>query len=364
MVLLDRSSCCSWRSWRVSLSSSSGACRSGATSSERATRSAARSTRIIARSAQIEGHLAEATAAAASLKEASDRLGDVPRTAGRPARGGARGARAGAARVLVRSRPVRVGAVDLGTNSTRLLVADVEEGHITEIVRRLAITRLGEGVDDSATSSPDAIARVHGVLEDYAREAAALGAERVLAVATSAVRDAANGRRVPRPAWKSSTVSAPGSSTAARRPRRRSAASRQIARSSRTLLVDIGGGSTELVVGGPDGVSVLDEPPGGMRSPDRALPAVDPPPARSSTPPPRTFARCSPTLDVDGAIGVAGTVTTVGGDRPRPRRVRRGADPRPPDHARLPRRRVLADLASLRLAERERVPASSPRARR
>ena len=56
---------------------------------------------------------------------------------------------------------MRVGAVDLGTNSTRLLVADVEGGRVTEVVRRLAITRLGEGVDESNQLLPAAIARVH-----------------------------------------------------------------------------------------------------------------------------------------------------------------------------------------------------------
>ena len=88
---------------------------------------------------------------------------------------------------------MRVGAVDLGTNSTRLLVADVDEGHVTEVVRRLEITRLGEGVDEIGVLLPAPIARVSAVLDGYAREAGELGVERVLAVATSAVRDAANG---------------------------------------------------------------------------------------------------------------------------------------------------------------------------
>ena len=72
---------------------------------------------------------------------------------------------------------MRVGAVDLGTNSTRLLVADVEDGRVTEVVRRLAITRLGEGVDESNELLPAAIARVLAVLDGYAAEAAALGTD-------------------------------------------------------------------------------------------------------------------------------------------------------------------------------------------
>jgi exopolyphosphatase / guanosine-5'-triphosphate,3'-diphosphate pyrophosphatase len=87
---------------------------------------------------------------------------------------------------------VRVAAVDLGTNSTRLLVADAN-GTLEEVVRRLEITRLGEGVDARRILLPVAIARVRNVLVDYRREAEALGAERVLCIATSAVRDAENG---------------------------------------------------------------------------------------------------------------------------------------------------------------------------
>src|SRR5919205_1776858 len=88
---------------------------------------------------------------------------------------------------------MRVAAVDLGTNSTRLLVADVGEGGLEEVVRQTRITRLGEGVDRRRRLLPAPIARVRNVLTDYRREAEALGAERTLAIATSAVRDAENG---------------------------------------------------------------------------------------------------------------------------------------------------------------------------
>ena len=88
---------------------------------------------------------------------------------------------------------MRVAAVDLGTNTTRLLVADVDDGDLEEVVRREEITRLGESVDRRRILLPTAIARVRNVLVDYRREAERLGAERVLAVGTSAVRDADNG---------------------------------------------------------------------------------------------------------------------------------------------------------------------------
>src|ERR671933_61663 len=88
---------------------------------------------------------------------------------------------------------MRVAAVDVGTNSTRLLVADVEDGIVSEVARRLKITRLGEGVDERRRLLPAPIARVRNVLTDFRREAEELGAERTLAIATSAVRDAENG---------------------------------------------------------------------------------------------------------------------------------------------------------------------------
>src|ERR671934_531073 len=88
---------------------------------------------------------------------------------------------------------MRVGVVDLGTNSTRLIVADVRDDHVEEVARRTRITRLGEGVDERRKLLPLPIARVRNVLADYRRELDALGAERVLAIGTSAIRDAENG---------------------------------------------------------------------------------------------------------------------------------------------------------------------------
>ena len=88
---------------------------------------------------------------------------------------------------------MRVGVVDLGTDSTRLLVADVEGRHVREVARGTEITRLGEGVDERRKLLPLPVARVRNVLSDYRRELERLGAERVLAVGTSALRDAENG---------------------------------------------------------------------------------------------------------------------------------------------------------------------------
>src|SRR5690348_15162170 len=89
---------------------------------------------------------------------------------------------------------MRVAAIDLGTNSTRLLVAEVEDGRIgQELHRETRITRLGEGVDERKRLLPVPIARARNVLTDFRRTAEKLHAERTLLIATSAVRDAENG---------------------------------------------------------------------------------------------------------------------------------------------------------------------------
>src|SRR5919201_6485899 len=87
----------------------------------------------------------------------------------------------------------RVAAVDLGTNSTRRLVADVDDGRVRELERETRITHLGEGVDHRRRLLPLPIARVRNVLGEYRRRLEALEAEQTLVIATSAVRDAENG---------------------------------------------------------------------------------------------------------------------------------------------------------------------------
>src|ERR1700756_5611162 len=91
---------------------------------------------------------------------------------------------------------MRVAVVDIGTNSTRLLVADVDarEGSVVELARRSEVTRLGAGVDADGTLAPEACERVYSRLDEYARAIAEHHCEANLAVLTSAVRDAANGR--------------------------------------------------------------------------------------------------------------------------------------------------------------------------
>ena len=149
----------------------------------------------------------------------------------------------------------RVAVVDLGTNSSRLLVADVENGVVRELERRLEITRLGEGVDARHQLLPQAIARVRNVLADYRRAAEELGAERTLAFATSAVRDAENGEAfLGEIEWSYGfeTLLLSGNDEALLTFRGVSS-DREV--EDETLVIDVGGGSTELILGGARGVS-------------------------------------------------------------------------------------------------------------
>jgi exopolyphosphatase / guanosine-5'-triphosphate,3'-diphosphate pyrophosphatase len=149
---------------------------------------------------------------------------------------------------------IRVAVVDIGTNSTRLLVADVEDGGVRELDQRLEITRLGEGVDERRILLPHAVARVRNVLAEYRRAADAANAARTLAFATSAVRDAENGEAfLGEVEWSYGfptrllTGDDEGLLTF-----RGVSAGRDLA--PETLVVDVGGGSTELILGGPGGV--------------------------------------------------------------------------------------------------------------
>jgi len=205
----------------------------------------------------------------------------------------------------------RVAAVDLGTNTTRLLVADVEEGHLREVARRLQITRLGEGVDSTRRLSPRAMARTGRALAEFRRLADELGVERALAVATSAVRDAEHGS-----AFLTQVEQDYGFPTLLLSGNEEAYLTFQGVAFGRaiepsTLVVDIGGGSTELILGGPQGISFhrsIDL--GSVRMTERYL-ASDPPS-------PQEIARLAeearsllPPLRPRAAIGVAGTVTSL-----------------------------------------------------
>ena len=87
---------------------------------------------------------------------------------------------------------MRVAVVDIGTNSTRLLVADVDDGKVSELERRSTVTRLGRGVDTSGQLSPEAIDDVCDAVAEYISLYEPLEPDELVAIATSAVRDAQN----------------------------------------------------------------------------------------------------------------------------------------------------------------------------
>jgi exopolyphosphatase / guanosine-5'-triphosphate,3'-diphosphate pyrophosphatase len=210
----------------------------------------------------------------------------------------------------------RVGVVDLGTNSTRLLVADVEDCAVRELDRRLVITRLGEGVDTRRRLLPTALARVRNVLVDYRHAAEGLGAERTLTLATSAIRDAENGEAfLGEIEWSYGfTTRLLSGSEEAQLTFRGVAVGRDL--QPGTLLVDIGGGSTELIVGGPAGIAWHESfDIGCVRLTERFL-ASDPP-AGDELERCRRYVRSlleervPETVRAACAVGVAGTVTQL-----------------------------------------------------
>jgi exopolyphosphatase/guanosine-5'-triphosphate,3'-diphosphate pyrophosphatase len=239
---------------------------------------------------------------------------------------------------------VIVAAVDLGTNTTRLLVGRVDDGRIDELHRETRITRLGEGVDGRGRLLPVPIARVRNVLTDYRRTAESLGAERTLLVATSAVRDAENGEAfLGEIEWSYGFATRLLSGDEEAELTQRGVGEL----GTETLLVDIGGGSTELVL---DGFQTS-LPMGSVRFTERHGEDVE-----ATIQAARALL---PKLAPEDAVGVAATTTSLAAldlgleeyDRSRVHGhvlTRDGA------------RAQLERLAALPLEERRRVPALDP----
>jgi exopolyphosphatase / guanosine-5'-triphosphate,3'-diphosphate pyrophosphatase len=247
---------------------------------------------------------------------------------------------------------MRVGVVDLGTNSTRLLVADVDDGRVEEVTRRTEITRLGEGVDERRKLLPLPIARVRNVLADYRRELDGLGAEQTLAVGTSAIRDAENGE-----AFLGEIEWSYGFSTRllsgeeeGELTRRGVAGGREL--EPGTLVLDVGGGSTELITDR----SRTSLEVGSVRLTERFLHS-DPPTREELDAAGGLVRKVLPDLDAKRAIGVAGTITTLAAldlGEYDPERVHGHRISREAVEAQLER------LASLPLAERRELPGLEP----
>ena len=213
---------------------------------------------------------------------------------------------------------MRVAAIDCGTNSIRLLVLSGSRKAPVELVREVRLARLGQGVDATGEFHPDALARTFAVCEEYARIIREHGAEKVRFVATSAARDVSNRRLLVDGVRERLGVEVdviPGQEEA-RLSSMGALCALDVA--SPTLVVDIGGGSTELVL--VDGAGTILHSVslnvGAVRLRERFL-HTDPP-----TPGEQKNARgfVGELLDgsgidfaaVAGAVGVAGTVTSVG----------------------------------------------------
>jgi exopolyphosphatase/guanosine-5'-triphosphate,3'-diphosphate pyrophosphatase len=248
---------------------------------------------------------------------------------------------------------VRVAAIDLGTNTTRLIVADVTDGTVDAIVRRSTITRLGEGVDARRRLLPLPITRVRNCLADYRRELESLGAERALLVATSAVRDAENGEAfLGEIEWSYgfTTRLLSGEQEADLTLRGVGAVDGE------TIVIDIGGGSTELIESGTRVSTEL----GSVRLTERFLES-DPPAAGELEELAQAIRSVLEEHDLSArrGIGVAGTVTSLAAldlglveyDADRVHGHRLGQDAV---------RAQLERLAALPLAERREVPGLEP----
>jgi exopolyphosphatase/guanosine-5'-triphosphate,3'-diphosphate pyrophosphatase len=249
---------------------------------------------------------------------------------------------------------MRVGVVDLGTNSTRLLVADVTGGRVEELARRTRITRLGEGVDERRKLLPLPIARVRNVLTDYRRELDELSAERVLAVGTSAIRDAENGEAfLGEIEWSYGFATRLLSGEDEADLTRRGVANGR-GLGADTLVLDVGGGSTELIAA--DERLSLDL--GSVRLTERFL-HTDPPSGHELDAAAAAVREALPDLHPTNAIGVAGTITTLAA-------LDLGLAEHEPDrvhgHSLTAEgvREQLERLASLPLSERRELPALDP----
>lgn len=257
---------------------------------------------------------------------------------------------------------MRRAAIDIGTNSVRLLVADVTEGRISPVLQRIEITRLGEGLTRSPVLTPQAIGRTVRAVREFATCAEQLGAASLVVVGTSALREAQNRSTLERDLRPLRIRVLTGEQEAelgflgvlAGLPEAR----------GRILVIDVGGGSTELVVGRREGIEARTSLPLGAVRMTEAFIRSDPPAevelealARSVAltlgPQRRTF------QGPDVAVGIGGTATTLVA-------VDRALDPYDPTQvhgARLTRwkvRTLARGLCAMPLALRRRLPGLQP----
>jgi exopolyphosphatase/guanosine-5'-triphosphate,3'-diphosphate pyrophosphatase len=219
----------------------------------------------------------------------------------------------------------RVGAVDCGTNSIRLLVADVDPatGELADVVRRMEVVRLGHGVDRTGRIAPEAMARTLAMAGEYAAQCRELGAEQVRFVATSASRDASNaqefveGVRAAFGDYGAAPEVISGDEEAALSFRGATGGLQAHGTPGPYLVVDLGGGSTEFVRGLSEVESALSVDIGCVRMTERHLHS-DPPVHAEIAGAVRdidaAIDRAEEVVDFDGVqtlVGLAGSITTV-----------------------------------------------------
>jgi exopolyphosphatase / guanosine-5'-triphosphate,3'-diphosphate pyrophosphatase len=264
---------------------------------------------------------------------------------------------------------MRVAVVDIGTNSTRLLIADVQDGRvISELERHSNVTRLGAGVDADGHLREDAMQRVYDTLDGYRGLIERRGADRGLAVLTSAVRDASNGEKfaatVERRYGLAPHVLA--GEEEARLTFLGATSERDREGRTPTLVIDIGGGSTELVIGaGREAEFHVSNQAGVVRQTERFIhsdPPVEPELRELSADARAILMEGVPARRRDAvqhAIAVAGTATSLGA-------IAQRLEPYDPEKvhgyvlSKSECKRILGELAAIPLAERREVPGLHP----
>jgi exopolyphosphatase / guanosine-5'-triphosphate,3'-diphosphate pyrophosphatase len=262
---------------------------------------------------------------------------------------------------------MRVAVIDIGTNSTRLLVAEAQDGRLTELERRTVITRLGEGVEATGKLSDAAIQRVTETLAAYRQAIDDLGGERVVAVATSAMRDAANGPDFRAEIQRRFDIDAQTISGDEEARLTFLGATVDREAGAETLVIDIGGGSTEYVTGraGSDPGFHVSTRMGGVRHTERHLHG-DPPTGEelaALAEDARSIVEAEVPADVrervEEGVAVAGTATSLAA-------IDQDLDPYDPEQVhgyRLTRaacERIVERLAALTVAERREVKGLHP----
>ncbi|BBY05363.1 hypothetical protein MNVI_06810 [Mycobacterium noviomagense] len=217
----------------------------------------------------------------------------------------------------------RVAAIDCGTNSIRFLIADVVEGHLRDVHREMRIVRLGQGVDATGAFVPEALERTRAALVDYVALLKSHNVERVRMVATSAARDAAN-----RDVFFAMTAEVLGAAvpgavaeviTGAQEAELsfRGAVDELDCAAGPFLVVDLGGGSTEIVLGHEELAASFSADIGCVRLTERCLHSDPPTPAEVAAAREVVRERLGVALravPVEQArtwVGVAGTMTTL-----------------------------------------------------